>query len=89
MSWQKLLQSNKVHRHTTSRQELTEIRRLVARDLANAAIPAVFRERRSATAYNAAFQTAKMAIVCAGNRVASLPRNESSKVPALSDSLGP
>jgi hypothetical protein len=39
MSWKKLLQSNKVHRHTTSRQELTEIRRLVARDLADAAIP--------------------------------------------------
>jgi hypothetical protein len=34
MSWKKLLQENKVHRHRTSIQELNEIRRLVARDLA-------------------------------------------------------
>ena len=54
MSWNKLLQSNRVHRHTTSPQELTEIRRLVARDLADAAIPALSDDRRFATAYNAA-----------------------------------
>jgi hypothetical protein len=56
MSWNKLLQSHKVHRHATSSQELTEIRRLVARDLADAAIPTIagllppitrrFRQRR-------------------------------------------
>ena len=73
MSWKKLLQSNSVYRHTTSRQELTEIRRLVARDLADAAIPALSEDRRFATAYNAALQTAKMAIACAGYRVASVP----------------
>jgi hypothetical protein len=73
MSWNKLLQSNRVHRHTTSPQELTEIRRLVARDLADAAIPALSDDRRFATAYNAALQTAKMAIACAGYRVASVP----------------
>jgi hypothetical protein len=73
MSWKKLLQDNKVHRHTTSRQELTEIRRLVARDLADAAIPALSEDRKFATAYNAALQTAKMAIACAGYRVASVP----------------
>jgi hypothetical protein len=73
MSWKKLLQNNKVHRHTTSLQELTEIRRLVARDLADAAIPELSEDRRFATAYNAALQTAKMAIACAGYRVASVP----------------
>ncbi len=73
MSWKKLLQSNKVHQHTTSRQELTEIRRLVARDLADAAIPALSEDRRFATAYNASLQTAKMAIACTGYRVASVP----------------
>ena len=67
MSWNKLLQSNRVHRHTTSPQELTEIRRLVARDLADAAIPALSDDRRFATAYNAALQTAKMAIPYAGS----------------------
>jgi hypothetical protein len=56
MSWKKLLQSNSVHRHTASRQELSDIRRLVARDLADAAIPALSEDRRFATAYNAALQ---------------------------------
>jgi hypothetical protein len=73
MSWKKLLQDNKVHRHTTSRQELNEIRRLVARDLTDAAIPALSEDRRFATAYNGALQTAKMAIACAGYRIASVP----------------
>jgi hypothetical protein len=74
MSWKKLLQSNRVHRHTTSRQELTEIRRLIARDPADAAIPALSEDRRFATAYNAALQTAKMAtfgrhLITAGHTV--------------------
>jgi hypothetical protein len=73
MSWKKLLQSNSVHRHNASRQELNDIRRLVARDLADAAIPALSEDRRFATAYNAALQTAKMAVACAGYRVASVP----------------
>jgi hypothetical protein len=73
MSWKKLIQDNKVHQHTTSRQELSEIRRLVARDLADASIPALSEDRRFATTYNAALQTAKMAIACAGYRVASVP----------------
>lgn len=45
----------------------------MARDLADAAIPALSEDRRFATAYNAALQTAKMAIACAGYRVASVP----------------
>jgi hypothetical protein len=73
MSWKKLLQENKVRRHRTSIQELTAIRRLVARDLADAAIPALSEDRRFATAYNSALQTGKMAIACAGYRIASVP----------------
>jgi SAV_6107-like HEPN len=73
MSWKKLLQGNTVHLHTTSRKELAEIRRLVARDLADAALAGLSEDRRFATAYNAALQTAKMAIACAGYRVGSVP----------------
>lgn len=73
MSWTKLLQGGKVHRHQTSAREIGEIRRLVNRDLADAAIPALSEDRRFATAYNAALQTAKMLIACAGYRVASVP----------------
>lgn len=73
MSWNTLLQGNKVHRHRTSIQEISELRRVVERDLADAAIHALSEDRRFATAYNAALQTAKMAIACAGFRIASLP----------------
>jgi hypothetical protein len=52
---------------------LAEIRHLVARDLADASNPALSEDRRFATAYNAALQTAKMAIACAGYRIASVP----------------
>ena len=73
MSWKKLLQEHKVHRHRTSLQEVAELRRLIARDLADASIPVLSEDRRFATAYNAALQTAKMAITCAGYRIASVP----------------
>ena len=73
MRWTKLLQDGKVHRRQASAQEISEIRGLVDRDLADAAIPALSEDRRFATAYNAALQTAKMAIACAGYRVASVP----------------
>jgi hypothetical protein len=73
MSWTKLLQDGKVHRHKTSGNELAEIRRLVQRDLADAGLPGLSEDRRFATAYNAALQTAKMAVACAGFRVASVP----------------
>ena len=73
MSWKKLLQEHKAHRHRTSLQEVTELRRLIARDLADASIPALSEDRRFATAYNAALQAAKMSIACAGYRIASVP----------------
>ena len=75
MSWKKLLQDNKVHRHATSRKELAELRRLIVRDLADASLAGLSEDRRFATAYNAALQTAKMAISCAGYRIASVPEN--------------
>jgi hypothetical protein len=62
-----------VHRHTTSLQEISELRRIVARDLADSAIPSLSEDRRFATAYNAALQTAKIAVACAGYRIASVP----------------
>lgn len=44
MSWKKLLQTNKVHRHTTSLQEISEFPRVVARDLSDSDIPALSEE---------------------------------------------
>jgi hypothetical protein len=89
MSWAKLLQDGKVHRHRTSAQELIEIRRLVARDLADTALQGLSEDRRFATAYNAALQTAKMTIACAGYRVASVPGHHRLTFDGAKLALGP
>jgi hypothetical protein len=41
--------------------------------MADAALPGLSEDRRFATAYNAALQSAKIAIACAGYRIASVP----------------
>src|SRR5208282_5354975 len=71
------------------RQELSDIRRLVARDLADAAIQGLSEDRRFATAYNAALQTAKMAIACAGYRAASVPGHHRLTFDGAKLALGP
>jgi hypothetical protein len=73
MNWQQLLAERKVQSHTTSKQEIDGLRVLIQRDLTDAALPALSTDRRFATAYNAALQTAKIVIACAGYRVASTP----------------
>lgn len=69
MTWTKLLASNEVKPHNTSKQELDKLRMAIARDLADAALPGLSANRRFVTAYNAALQSAKMAIACASYRV--------------------
>ena len=61
--------SRDVQHHRTSKKELDDIRGLVARDLADAAVAGLSADRRFATAYNAALLSASMAIACAGYRV--------------------
>lgn len=69
MTWKESLARNAVKRHKTSREELEGIRAIIARDLSDASVSGVSADRRFATAYNAALQSAKMAIACAGYRV--------------------
>lgn len=76
MSWQSLLANRKIQTHTTSKQELDDLRAVVARDLADAAIPQMSADRRFATAYNAALQTATMVIACAGYRTSGLGHHQ-------------
>jgi hypothetical protein len=64
------LASRRVRRHTTSRKEVDNLRALIERDLQDAALPGLSSDRTFATAYNAALQLAKLAIACAGYRVA-------------------
>lgn len=65
------------------------MRRLVARNLADAALAGLSEDRRFATAYNAALQTAKMAVACAGYRVASVPAHHRVTFNGARLALGP
>ena len=67
-----MLAGQRVRTHSTSRQELDDLRGVVERDLADAAIAALSADRRFATAYNAALQTATMAVACAGYRTSGM-----------------
>jgi hypothetical protein len=89
MTWKKLLADRKVHTHSTSKKELDALRELIARDLTDAGIKGLSPDRRFATAYNAALQTAKMAIACAGYRLASAPGHHRLTFEAARLALGP
>jgi len=65
------------------------LRELISRDLADAAIKGLSSDRRFATAYNAALQTAKMAIACAGYRLASTQGHHRLTFDAARLALGP
>ncbi len=88
MSWQQLLAANRVRRHATSRQELTDLRAVIARDLQDAAIAALSADRRFATAYNAVLQLAKMVAACAGYRVVGQGHHQTT-FEALELAMGP
>jgi hypothetical protein len=63
------LQAGKLQRHASSKQEQDELRSVVERDLADAALPGLSDDRAFATAYNAVLQLSKMAVAAAGYRV--------------------
>ena len=71
VSWQQWLAKGDVKTHQTSKQEIDNLRALITRDLADAAVVALSADRRFATAYNAALQAATIAIACSGYRVSA------------------
>ena len=89
MSWKKLLAENKIHTHSTSKNELDALRALIARDLADASVKELSDDRRFATAYNAALQAAKMAVASAGYRLAATPGHHRLTLEAARLALGP
>lgn len=88
MTWTRLLANNEVKRHKTSKRELDSIRAVIARDLADASLTGLSADRRFATAYNAALQSAKMAIACAGYRVGAAAGHHRVSFEAISLALG-
>jgi hypothetical protein len=88
MSWQQLLAERRIRPHTTSLQELNDLRSVVQRDLEDAAIEALSADRRFATAYNAVLQVTKMVLACAGYRVTGTGHHQTT-FEALELAMGP
>jgi hypothetical protein len=65
------LASKRIERHLTSSNEQTGLRKLIARDMADAGVPGLSPDRTFATAYNAVLQLSKVALACAGYRVSA------------------
>lgn len=69
MTWKELLAENRVEPHTTSKQELDDLRSAVNRNLRDAAVQQLSADNRFGLAYEAALLVAKIALACAGYRV--------------------
>ena len=84
MSLQALLASKRIECHLTSSNELTGLRKLIVRDLADAGVPGLSPDRTFAMAYSAVLQLSKLALACAGYRVsASVPDHQQATFKAL------
>lgn len=70
MSLSSFLDNGRLRRHTTSQVEISDLIRVVDRDLEDASIEQLSADRRFATAYNAALQLATIALHCARYRTA-------------------
>jgi hypothetical protein len=82
------LASHDVQRHRTSKRELDEIRAVIQRDLGDAQIAGLSADRRFTTAYNAALQTATMAIACTGYRVTAKAGHHRVTIDAITLTVG-
>ena len=89
MSWLQWLNRGDLKPHQTSNQELDNMRALIARDLSDAGIHALSEDRRFATAYNAALQSAAIAIACSGYRVAARAGHHIVTFEAAAFAIGP
>jgi cobalamin-dependent methionine synthase I len=76
MTWQDLLNAQRVRAHRTGPQEIFDLRGVVERDLKDAKLDALSDDRRFATAYNAVLQLTKIVIACEGYRVVGLGHHQ-------------
>lgn len=88
MPYERLLRSGRIRTHRTNRQEVAGLFQVVARDLSDAAIPALSPDRRFATAYNAALQAATAMMYSAGYRSQNLGHH-ATVFEFLKETLGP
>jgi hypothetical protein len=85
-----LLAAKRLERHLASSSELAGLRKLIVRDIADAAVLGLSADRTFATAYNAVLQLSKMTLACAGYRVsATLPGHHQTTFEAAGLLMGP
>jgi hypothetical protein len=89
MTWQRLLSARRVQAHKTSKRELDDLRAVIERDFHDAGVTGLSADRSFATSYNAALQTAKLAIVCAGYRVVAKKGHHQLTYEAAQLAIGP
>lgn len=88
MTWQDLLNAQRVRAHKTGPEEIHNLRAVVERDLKDAKLGALSDDRRFATAYNAVLQLTKIVIACEGYRVVGLGHHQTT-FQALEIAMGP
>lgn len=86
--WTKLAADGRVERHATSRREILDLRRVIARNLRDASNVDISADNRFGIAYEAALLTAKIAIACAGYRIRGEGGHETTFL-ALRLAIGP
>jgi hypothetical protein len=69
MTWKDLLAENLAEIHTATKQELDDLRRVINRNIRDAAIAGLSADNKFGLAYEAGLLLAKMAVACAGYRV--------------------
>ena len=66
MNLRQLLNQGKLRRHKTSKEEINNLLKLVARDIKDAKVKGLSCDRKFATAYNAVLQAATILLYCKG-----------------------
>lgn len=72
MPYERLRRERRIRPHRTNAQEIADLFAVIERDLVDAAIQDLSTDRRFATAYNAALQTAMVVLYCEGYRTTGL-----------------
>jgi uncharacterized protein (UPF0332 family) len=72
MSLKELLNQGRLRPHKTSKEEITNLLKLVKRDIEDAKVSGLSSDRKFATAYNAVLQSATILLYCKGYRTSGM-----------------
>jgi uncharacterized protein (UPF0332 family) len=72
MSLKELLNQGKIKPHKTSKEEISNLLKLVKRDIKDARVSGLSSDRKFATAYNAVLQSATILLYCKGYKTSGM-----------------